>query len=58
MVVPHMVSLYIRLTILSVALHTMMSSNDKKRFKRFIHVTSPKFSVVIGKHAYEFLIDC
>lgn len=34
-----------------------MSSDDKKRFKRFIHLRPLIFSRAIGEDTYEFLVD-
>ena len=58
MVPPHVDSLPVRFTISQNFLGTMMSSDDQKRFGRFIHLAPSKFSGVIGENAYEFLIDC
>lgn len=40
-----------------VALGTTMSSNDQKKFERFISLGPPKLSEAIGEDAYKFLIE-
>lgn len=45
------------LTVLSIALVPMMSSNDQKRFKRFTHFTPPKFVSAIKENAYKFSLN-
>lgn len=41
-----------------VASGTIMSSNEQKRFDRFILLGLPKFSSAIDKYGYKFLIEC
>lgn len=58
MVPPYMDSQPIIIIIPSIALGTILYSNDLERFKRFIYLGPCKFNGVIGKYAYEFLVDC
>lgn len=49
-------SLPTRLAIFFVASGTTMSSDDQKRFEKYINLGLPKFSGAIGNDDYEFLI--
>lgn len=46
-----------RFTMPPFAVSIIMSFEDQKRFERFTHLGPPRFSDVVEKDAYEFLID-
>lgn len=47
-----------KLIISIVSLGSIISSDDHKRFERFIHLGLLKFSGAIGEDAYELFVDC
>lgn len=53
----HIDSLLTCNTISFIILDPVMSSDDQKRFERFIYLALPKFSGAIREDAYEFLLD-
>lgn len=46
-----------RLDILPIALNPIVSTDEWKRFKRFISISPPKFNGAIEEVVFEFFID-